>query len=473
MVAPCAPASLTAFKNIIVNPRLKTYLYIYMNDVLPPLLRRFGLGGSEELRRTTDLVLEELLNSIDADILVPALSKILMQPDSGCFIPALVMIKNILEQTTSYFESSRNTHDVLAALVTHLSGSGEVRNCSAELIESIFKLCPLTFISSVSTMKVEDIDSLCRILPSLKGELGRRNPESLREMSVSPPLFGVQQPLFPSLEENIGDTPSAAQADGDVGTVEGNNPLERMSNLVITLPSSFSKRALAKHSAECKQYLTECKDDIPTKDVEDLIQRICSCSVAEDDVDIWVILIPLLEKCTSFGISDGSVKRVYSFFMRMNASYSTKSRSSAVKNVVDSLQKLKDLLKEDPSRFLSVLVSIATESTGSDKADALSAIKDFCLSFDPVSLIAHMPLISETLKPLLDSEDEDVRRESIVCFAECAIILGEEQFQQYRGVLNDVQQRVLDYYVLRGSRRIASQRSSLKPSVQPLSPYKL
>ena len=507
----------------------KAYLYFAMGDVLPPLLHRFTLGGSAALRAATDQVLEELLNAIDADVLVPALTRVLAQPDAACHVPALILIKNTLQHTPQHFAAARNTRDVLAALAPHLASPDPcVRSCAAQLTASLYAACRLAVLTSVDTLEPAHVDALAALLPALRADLAaRRPPAAPSPLFVQPPVAATSPsdasasdasaPLHttPIASESGGvdgesnnsnnsvhevvETPSAAtttEQKEQEEWKEDEDPLERLMRIISRLPDEGAEKTLVRAAEACEARLADTTEGVVSQEaVEALVARVCECSAAAEDAETAAVLARVLVRCIAHGVGDACARRVHATQARLAAAYAAVSHSLPVVRALDALRTLATELRRDPARFLSLLLdSLPKEGDGKEgnqssegdssnnggegsdsekTVETLRALSAFCQACDtPETLEPHADRIVAALAPLLASADDDVRRESVVCVAECAVVLGEERAAPVLARLPDLQQRAVAYYVSRGQRRNASQRDPSSSSSSSSSSFR-
>lgn len=500
-----ALAALRVLQRVVAQH--KAYLYFALGDVLPPLLHRFTLGGGAALRAATDQVLEELLNAIDADVLVPALTRVLAQPDASCHVPALILVKNTLQHTPQHFAAARNTRDVLAALAPHLASTDEcVRSCAAQLTASLYAACRLAVLTSIDTLEPAHVAALCALLPALRADLAARARPAATAPDPSP-LFAQPPPsVVPvagpvaqaSARSDVGEPPvvvaEAAASDAkeeeqgqqqeqqeqqqpekkEEEWREEEDPVARLMEVVARLPDERAERVLERAAAACEAHLGA--GAVAPATVEALVARVCECGAAADDAATAAVLARVLARCAACGIGDACVRRIHATQTRLAAAYAAVSHSRAVVAALDALRALGTQLRSDPARFFALLLgslpnssdsssdgnsssAVGAEGTETTTVETLRALSAFCRACsDPETLAPHAERIVAALAPLLASADDDVRRESVVCVAECAVVLGDARAAPVLARLPDLQQRTVAYYVARGHRRNASQR---------------
>ena len=162
---------------LLMIQRYKGLLFA-LDELLPAVFRQYARATDATdaaVTRALCAVLEEMLNNIDADFLVPSLARAMERGDRSCVRMGLVMLKNVMAQQPEYFDAPHHVRPhlgLLAGLVA--AGDSEVASMARQVLVGLFQQSPTAFTSAVWQLPYEDKKELRKIVPGLEAELSSR-----------------------------------------------------------------------------------------------------------------------------------------------------------------------------------------------------------------------------------------------------------------------------------------------------------
>lgn len=171
-----------------------------LDELLPAVFRQYARAAAAadgaEVTRALCAVLEEMLNSVDADFLVPSLARAMERGDRACVRTGLVMLKNVMGQLPEYFDAPHHIRPHIGLLVRHAAAAdAEIASMARQVLVGLFQQSPAAFTSAVWQLPYDDKKELRRIVPGLDAELSSR---IARRPEVVAPVAAPVAPVVPA-----------------------------------------------------------------------------------------------------------------------------------------------------------------------------------------------------------------------------------------------------------------------------------